>query len=247
MSISTFRVKHPRPRKLSDPYHDFSPDMLEELLAIPDDKLKEHQYLQLLGPILPAGTYEESVYFLPGAFRYLIVQSPDDYLDIIPSVIGFVSKNTKYLEKDRILDEVRACIRECFTHWTSHFIVVHRRSGNDERNRTPAYGDYVRNSETIQVAIRELVKWEQPSDLAEAFVQELADNTSNPLKAAWYLEYARASRDRLQQPLNNQRLSYLSHNKAQLQKAAQLVRQHLVSTEQSPTYWRDTFRALKLS
>ena len=137
MSIASFRVKHPRPRKLSDPYHDFSAKMLEELLALPDDKLKAHHYVQLLGPTLPAGTYKESVYFLPVAFRHLLALTPDDYtLELIRSIIGFVAINTSWLEKDRILDTVRGCIQECFDHWTNQFIVVHRRSGNDEQNRT---------------------------------------------------------------------------------------------------------------
>jgi hypothetical protein len=246
MSISSFRVKHPRPRKLSDPYHDFSPDMLEKILALPDNQLKGHHYLQILGPILPAGTYEESVYFLPGAFRYLIAD--DDYAgELIPPIIGFVSKNAKQLEKDRILEPARACIRECFDYWTSQFIVVHRRLAGDQRMPKRAYVDHVKNSVNIMVAVEEIVRWERHVDLAEPFVQELADNTSNPLKAAWFLEYARATRgDRVRQPLKNQVIMQLVKDTERLKKAGELVRQHLVSGERSPTYWRDTLKLLNL-
>src|SRR5689334_8336779 len=127
MSIATFRVKYPRPKKLSDPYYDFSPEMLAAILALPDEKLNGVHYLQILGPHLPAGTYEESVYFLPGAFRYLI--KDDDYATtLIDPILGFISKNREQLTKDNILNSARECIREALDFWTRQFVIVHKKT-----------------------------------------------------------------------------------------------------------------------
>ena len=72
MSVTGFKVKYRRPEKLSDPHGDFTRDLLQAILDTPDSQMGVHQYINLLGPHLPAGTYKESIYFLPQALRYLL-------------------------------------------------------------------------------------------------------------------------------------------------------------------------------
>ncbi|MEO8608178.1 MAG: hypothetical protein ABI690_09870 [Chloroflexota bacterium] len=248
MSIATFRIKYPRPKKLSDPYHDFTPDMLEEILAIPDDKLKGYHFLQILGPTLPAGTYEESVYFLPGAFRYLITD--DEYAPtLINPIVEFISKNAERLAKDKILDAARECIHEAFDYWTNQFVVVHRRAPSINKVKRLGYSDYAKNFGAVWIMIVELLKYGTDDDIAEDFVQSLSDNTSNPIKAAWYLTCASYSRDlyrqhRTRRELNSNRILQLIQDKERLKKAAELVREKLVPGEKSPTFWRDVFNNL---
>jgi hypothetical protein len=246
MSISSFRVKHPRPRKLSNPYDDFTPEMLRNLLSVQDHKLQFNHYRDLLGPHLPAGTYRESVYFLPGAFRYLISHDADA-LELITPIIGFTSQNKNALEKDGILEIVRSCIRECFDQWSKQFRVIHFDKDASRKNGWGInYLDIVENSEAVSEAIIDLVRFEQHLDIAEEFVRQLANNQTDPIKAAWFIEYSRRQYAPARRPPENKSIKQLINDKERLRAAAQLARQHIVAQTTSPTYWRDTFKKLRL-
>jgi hypothetical protein len=241
--IANFQVKHKRPDKLSDPHYDFTPDLLEEILATPDSQLEFHHYANLLGPYLPAGTYKESVYFLPGAFRYLLAHD-NNQLDLITPIIGFISKNHKNLSGDGILEVARDCIRECLAYWTSEFQVIHYdQIACREKGWGIKYFDYVKYCEVIVMATAELVRFESETDLAEEFVRDLAFNTDNPLKAAWFLQYSRSQNDVYHPPLYEP-ITRLINDEELLLKAAVVIEQQVVPNEQSPTYWQDTFKTL---
>ncbi|HVU14627.1 MAG TPA: hypothetical protein VHD90_25300 [Phototrophicaceae bacterium] len=248
MTISNFRVKRPRPKKLSDPEYDFTPKLLKELLAVPDNQLEIRHYINLLGPYLPAGTYDESVYFLPGAFRYLVVlDDGGQAMSLVHAIIGFISMNQRYLQDDDILETVRDCVRECLEHWTKQFQIVHYdREASQKKGWGIPYFDYVKNTEIVAAAINDLVDFKAHVDLAEEFVKALADNTSDSVKAAWFLEYARTQFDPVRQPPPHKPITRLITDTERLRKAAKLVREHVNLTESSPTYWHDTFRRLHL-
>lgn len=234
-AIANFRVKYPRPTKLSDPYHDFSGDMLAKLLAVPDDELNNVQYRLLLGPHLPAGTYEEIVYFVPGAFRYLLEK--EDAFEFTYSLIGFVSQNAERLESDGILETVRDCIRECFERWTVEFV-----------GDSPQLDFY--HVAHIDDLIDELVRFKTHVDISQAFVRELAYNDTDPVKAAWFLELVRFRREEFQilgdSKPKHPTIERLTDDEKRLNIAAQLVKRWLIGDGPAPTYWRDTFKLLNL-
>jgi hypothetical protein len=246
VSIASFRVKQRRPDKLSDPHYDFSSEHLKELLATPDHQFEWHHYANLLGPHLPAGTYQESVYFLPGAFRYLLAHDLGA-LDVVTPIIGFVSQNHHGLDKDGILESARDCIRECLAHWTREFQVIHfDEKACRQKGWGLTYFDYVKNQELIGLATTDLVRFEHDADLAAEFVQNLAANIENPLKAAWFLEYSRSQGDVYFPPLYEP-ITRLINDEDLLLKAAVVVEQQVAPHEPSPTYWRDTFKTLGFS
>jgi hypothetical protein len=239
MAIAAFRVPHPRPQKLSDPHYDFSDDYLAKLLAVPDDQLEWHHYQDLLGPYLPAGTYEESVYFLPGALRCLLSHKPDLPMELVSPVMGFISKNADQLRKDGLLDAARDCIRECLAYWTRNFRVIHQGAGYKR------YFDSVENYEQVAQAVVDLVDFETNADIAEAFIHDIAYATDTPIKSAWFLEYSLSQGVR-HYPACSAVITQLTNDEELLLRAALIAHEHLVPTEPSPTYWHDIFKKLGL-
>jgi hypothetical protein len=83
--------KYRRPKTLSDTFHDNTPAGLRELVAKPDERLGWGDFKDLLGPHLPAGTYDEVVYFLPLAFDHVRAKNWDA-LDLCSSLAWFCSE-----------------------------------------------------------------------------------------------------------------------------------------------------------
>lgn len=61
-------IEAPRPQSLSDPFGDNSEFALNQVLSRPEEQLDWGDCQCLLGPHLPAETYEELLHFLPRAF-----------------------------------------------------------------------------------------------------------------------------------------------------------------------------------
>jgi hypothetical protein len=91
--LHALQRKHPRPKRLSDPFHDNTPESLRELLSKSDTDMRWADFACLLGPHLPAGTYEEVAYFLPLAFDY-IGANEKDALTFARRSVGSVPSTT---------------------------------------------------------------------------------------------------------------------------------------------------------
>jgi hypothetical protein len=247
MAIAEFRVPHPRPKKLSDPHYDFTWKLLAELLATPDDQLEMRHYRNLLGPHLPAGTYDESVYFLPGAFQYMLRQDVSGALDLITPIIGFIAYNQKYLHEDGLLDSALDCIRELFAYWTSRFqVICLAPQPGQEQRRAIKYSYYVENQAQIVFTTSELVRFSTNAALAEEFVCDLALNSNDPIKAAWFLAYSCSQYDVYHPPLHPA-ITRVINDEEHLLKAAIVVEEHVVPKERFPMYWRDVFIKLGMA
>lgn len=236
---SPLKVPHARPKSLSDPFDDHGVEHTQALLAKPDNQLEWGDYQCVLGPFLPAGTYRESVYFLPLAFEY-IVSHKDDALDLVTSIVWFISEYAYNLEQDGLLTASRDRMVQCLECWTEHFTVVHRAKG-----WLLTYFDYVENVEVVREEVYDLVRFERHADLAESFYRSLTENRSDMVKAAWYLELVRAQSDGFHHPKHTAIRAMLADREA-IERAAVLVGP-LVAEERSPTYWNDTFRALAIT
>jgi hypothetical protein len=237
---------YPRPQKLSDPYGDWFLGTAEKLLAVPDDKLEWHHYQGYLGPHLPAGTYEESVYFLPGAFK--MFKEQEHSLDLASPVIGFISKNASQLEADGLLESCRTEVTECLDEWTRNFIVIHfDKDACLEKgwNKRP-YFDYVKGVETVCETLCELDRFEMHGDLADVFITNLAQPTVEPEKSAWFLELVRAQDD-VRSPPNRQSFLNLFADQDILLEKQLAVEKYVLDKTPSPTYWRDAFKKIGLS
>ena len=238
-----FSVAYPRPSHLSDPHHDFSDDDTRAILAKPDTELAWNDFKNILGPYLPAGTYEESVYFLPLAIEY-IVSHEDGALDLVTSIVWFISEYADRLAADNLLVGSRGQVAECFQLWTSHFDVIHfDHAGCRAKGWGLTYFDYVKNVEIVCEGTCDLVRFVRHTDLAEDFFRSLADHGSNPVRAAWFLEMSRSRTD-VYHPPEHEPIRRLLADEDMIRSAASVVQLSMVANERSPTYWRDTLAAV---
>lgn len=235
------KIPYPRPRKLSDPHSDFTKEHLRELLATPDEELEWHHLRALLGPFLPAGTYTESVYFLPFALQAL--DDGEDALDLTSSVCWFLSEYADELARDGLLDECRSKIESCLQHGVAAFSVVHfNREACAAKGWGLRYFDSVHRSEVICGLLCDLDRFARHADLADRFIARLA-SSDDPVAAGWFLELARAQEDVYHPPHRASFQRYLT-DPALLVHKRSLVQEHLAPTTASPTYWNDVFRKL---
>ncbi len=242
-AVSAVKIPYPRPTKLSDPHFDFTPESLNELLATPDEKLEWHHLRNLLGPFLPAGTYQESVYFLPFAFQSL--HREKDALDLTTSVCWFISEYADDLARDRLLDECRSETESCLRRWVADLTIEHfDRSGCAAKGWGLAYFDYVHRSEAVCETLCDLDRFGRHADLADRFITGLA-SSDEPVASGWFLELARAQDDVYHPPPRESFQSYFTDTTLLAHKQA-IVQEHLAPTSPSPTYWNDVFTKLGL-
>ncbi len=235
--------KFRRPRKLSDPYNDFTNEMLTRLLRLKDDEFGWCELSHLFGPHLPAGTYDEVMYFLPRAFSCL-KEREDDALSLVTAVFGFCSKNIKNLNRDRLDLLVMEEIRTCLEFWIRDFRVEHfDRQMCKAKGWGRKYFDYVYNSETLCEAITDLTRFEVLSSIATDFVRGLAHHDGDIVKASWFLELSRSRYD-VRTPSENLEILSILSNRDLLLNAYVVIWTEV--SEYMPTYWRDTFKKLGL-
>ena len=238
-----FHVAYPRPSRLSNPYQEYSSDITRAIVAKADVQLVWSDFQVILGPYFPAGTYEESAYFLPLAFNY-IVGHDGDALDLVTSIIWFVSEFADRLQADGLLPGSRGRVSDCFQMWTSRFDVVHLDTAACRaKGWRSTYFDHVKNVEVVCEGTYDLVRFKRHADLAEDFFHSLASHGSDPVKAAWFLEMSRSCTD-VYHPPEHAAIRKLLGDATLIRSAASVVQSSLVASELSPTYWKDTFAAV---
>lgn len=235
------QIKYPRPQKLSDPYHDFLEDHLTAILATPDSELSWANYKNLFGPYMPAGTYSESIYFLPLVFKFIMNMKDNDGIDLFEAVVWFISDNVENLRHDGLLEGVRDCVRECLQTWTCTFTLI-------DYGRDFAWQQGMSHSLLIYGMINALVKFANHDDLAYAFLHNLATNESDPLKPAWFLAYAAFELEEMFFSFVDEieeSIAAVIMDHSLLQNAARRVQQSPVYA-MSPAYWQEWFKLLGL-
>ena len=238
-----FITPYKRPTSLSDPHYDFTPGMLKELLEKNEEEYDWYDYSNLFVPHLPAGTYEEVMYFLPKAFTYL-KSHEEDALDLVTAVFGFCSINLNYLEKDGLDNIVKQEIIDCLNYWTRDFRIVHYdQNACQDKGWRLSHNDLVINSEVICEGTSDLVRFESLAELAVQFVRSLAICEGNIVKASWFIEYSRARFDVYTPPDNSEIMNLLTNEKL-LNEAYATVWPVAVDEKASPTYWKETFNKL---
>ncbi len=238
-------TSYKRPTKLSGPNHGWSPGFLNNILEKSDAELDGVDYRLLFGPHLPAGRYDEIMYFLPIAFDYLRGHNTDK-LEMVSSVFGFCSNNAKNLEADGLLDTIVSEINECLNTWSNKFEIVHfDEKACLEKEWTLTHMDYVKDSEVILEGTTDLVRFESLKHIAVSFYKSIALFDDNQIKASWFLELSR-SRFGVYTPPECEEISTLLTDKKLLNKAYDVVYPLALDESVSPTYWKDTFNQLSL-
>lgn len=243
-----FTVPYPRPTKLSDPNYDFRgcEYLLDELLNTPDQSMGWQEYRELFGPYLPAGTYEEVVYFLPHAFIHLKF-NPVDAEDFCNAVFGFCSKNKDQLTTDKLIDTVRTQIMLCLIEWTKIFEFKHYPCNDKQQNHSNLkYTDIVHNSSLVVGALICLTEFETYKDVAINFLKSLQCHNGNLTKACWYLEFTKQYSYPILAPSKKTFVLQSCNSTESLTSAYEVVFPFVVKDDRSTTYWNDLFYKLGL-
>ena len=94
-----------RPMRLSDPGGDFSAEELKTILATPDKQMGFYEFNCLFQGRLPAGTYDEVIYFFPMALNH-ILDEKDGWETLITEMMIWLNDNEPRLRKDGLWDEI---------------------------------------------------------------------------------------------------------------------------------------------
>lgn len=97
--------KYLRPTQLSDPCGDFSEEELNAILAKPDEKMGFYEFDCLFQSVLPAGEYDEVIYFFSRALDY-VIEEKEEWYSLIPHLIAWINDNEAALRKDGVWDEI---------------------------------------------------------------------------------------------------------------------------------------------
>ena len=120
--------KYPRPAKFSDPGADFSEEELSELIRKQDSDLTEGDLMCIFQGALPAGEYQEVMYFLPIALKHI---AEDKEIDTADNFLCWMGHNEESLRADGCYDNLLDFFELLFAYLTSECVFngMHMRDG----------------------------------------------------------------------------------------------------------------------
>ncbi len=228
-----FKSLYGKPKAFSDPYNECPAEIQRELLGKKPDQMGWRDFAQIFEAGVAPATYEEGLYFLPEAFDCLRRNIDGDGIQIDSAVVWFLSHHTARLKTDNLLAACRDEVDRCFAHWTRHFFVTHFDQAACEAKgwRLKRY-NIVKDSQVLSETIQSLEWHETHRGWGESFIAQLAGSENDPLRSAWFLEYAHEATPCLEQSL--------------LERHAQTVLEAKDLFCAYPTYWEDVFTDLNL-
>lgn len=166
------RIPYGRPIILSDPSLDFDGVNLGDILSKKDSELAFPDYACIFQPYCSAGTYQESVYFLPFALEY-IANRRADAESLLDSLIKWISNNISELLNDNLTDAIYRILEDIFYAITKNYnlkmnsdhyqypdgsdiIIIILKYGNLFFD---GFGDYLLNKYITDIKIYENAAW----------------------------------------------------------------------------------------
>jgi hypothetical protein len=186
-----FRVPYPRPTTLSDPTNDHPEESLVAILAKGDRFLDWCDYSRLFS-FCPAGSYEESVYFLPRALA-AIDQEIDGLYEFKDSVFLWIAQHSALLERDRVLRDACCAISQSLLRAAARFDIEYDDGTRGDLLNTPGIPDpgMVPRAFDVVDTLGNLYDTRTLRGVADEFSALLLRAPWEPIRAAWTLELAR--------------------------------------------------------
>lgn len=260
-----FITKYPRPEAFSNPWQHFPPTEIVDILKRSDEELRWPDFYRIFHYSTPAGSYAETVYFLPWALKNM-KDFPDESMEYMGGLFCYIDDEVESLESDGLFSLCTNALRQIFTAWTGHFNVVH--FDHDECKRRGwalQYNDYVEHREAIVDFIDYLCRYESFKAHAINTVKFLSSTGNDDIRSSWFLEYVCQIRmqhedysKRESTQMAHDRSKYSTPTKGvpeifKIVEDNELARFHyakiarsIITHEKSPTYWQDIKRYLKL-
>ena len=121
---------YPKPKQLSDPYGEFGAEQKESILHKDGAFLNARELMVLFNGSVPAGTYDESVHYLPDVTRYLAahyresVQADDEeFEELFKKFLMWTVFFYDELAKDGIWNDLNMFLSDLFALATGRFEV----------------------------------------------------------------------------------------------------------------------------
>ena len=112
-------MKFEKPKCLSDPGGDFSPEELNRILSKEDAELDWADFNRLFFGKMPAGTYEEVRYYIPLACAY--IENQRDACDFFEHFSSWIEGNYARLKEDGFVNPIVCAFHALFRKATSSF------------------------------------------------------------------------------------------------------------------------------
>ena len=112
-------MKFEKPKCLSDPGDDFSPEELNGILSKRDAELDWADFDCLFFGKMPAGTYEEVRYYIPLACAY--IENQRDACNFFEHFSIWIEDNYARLKEDGLVDPIVSAFHHLFRKATSSF------------------------------------------------------------------------------------------------------------------------------
>ena len=169
IAIQKICSKYPRPAKFSDPGADFSEEELSELIRKQDSDLTEGDLMCIFQGALPAGDYQEVMYFLPIALRHIAENKEDDTAN---ELLRWMSCYREELQADNCYDDLLNFFETLLAELTSECIF-------DE--------NYVQNSSLGETLVEILNQ--NHNGMGDVLLKKYLGEVENYVQAGWLLHF----------------------------------------------------------
>ena len=213
--------RYPRPRKFSDPGGDFSDEELNDLIRKQDNALTEADLMCIFQGALPAGDYQEVMYFLPAALPHIAVNKEVDTED---HLLHWISCNKEKLQSDGCYNDLLNFFEQLFAHLTAESVLEK---------------DYLKDGSLCDTIIDCLNEY---FDLYGDFLlQKYLLPIENYVQAAWLLYFLEHHYMRLSRTKSNF-LEMAAYNNALRQKVYDLILEEALKDENTLLFWDKTLQ-----
>ena len=168
-TIQKICSKYPRPEKFSDPGGDFSEEELSELIRKQDSDLTEGDLMCIFQGALPAGYYQEVMYFLPTALKHIAENKGND---IANELLRWISYYREELQADKCYDDLLNFFETLFAGLTYEHIL------NE---------NYVQNTGLCETLVEILN--ENHNGMGDVLIKKYFGKVENYVQAGWLLHF----------------------------------------------------------
>ena len=218
--VQTIRRKYFRPAKLSDPFSDFSQEELKAIISKCDADLTETDLICIFQSLLPAGNYNESVYFLPIALERFCKDDGDGASTLCDNMLRWIGQQKERLESDGVYDELLSFFGDAFAEMTSSFELA---------------GDCPKNCGRACAVFEALNAISTVTALGDLLLQRHLGGAETYEQAAWLVFFLEQNLYGLYR--HSAYLQDVSNDKPLLRKAYDTILSHALNDEDLLRFW----------
>ena len=214
-TIQKICSKYPRPARFSDPGGDFSDEELSNLIEKNDADLIEEDLMCIFQGALPAGEYQEVMYFLPTALKHIAENKEND---IANELLRWISYYREELQADKCYDDLLNFFETLFAGLTYEHIL------NE---------NYVQNTGLCETLVEILNK--NHNGMGDVLIKKYFGKVENYVQAGWLLHFLEYYYMGVLK--KSEYLSFVAQDKALQQKIYDFIIEEALKDETVLQFW----------